>query len=420
MNSNPSRQRAFRPKTVGLFVIPGLAALVLTGVLFAAGRLSLLESFLAVVGFAFMTTIGVRVANPPQRHANSKTGKNGLDTSVTSFADILAEPCIIVDDRVVVIYANPAASRHFPRMRTGDPLAFTLRNPDLVEAISSVQDSGTTQRTELHVTAPNEVWYRAAVELYVPMGDRGARYTVISLYDLTDQKRTERMRGDFVANASHQLRTPLTSLMGFIETLQGPAANDETARARFLSIMRGQAERMSALIDDLLSLSRIELRQHVKPTENVILNDLLREVAASLQPRLEEVGIVLKLDLPSENVSVKGDRSELFEVIENLADNALKYGASAGRIEIALAPQASRSGAYHAILVTDFGPGIPEEHIPRLTERFYRVNSETTRGKKGTGLGLAIVKHIVARHQGEMSIRSKPGEGTTVEILLPR
>lgn len=417
----PSRKPAFDAQSGrGPTIVIGLLGVVILGVLMVFGRLPLAEGLGGILGLGALTALFARMGGKPQPGQVDREIGTGLEANVTRFADTLAEPCLIIDTRAVLAYANPAARQHFPRAKVGDPLTFTLRNPELVEALPKAEETGEAQRIELHITAPNEVWYRAVIVPYAPQGEKGARFTVISLYDFTEQKRTERMRGDFVANASHELRTPLTSIMGFIETLQGPAANDEGARTRFLGIMRGQAERMSSLVDDLLSLSRIELRQHVRPTAEVNLNSLLREVAASLQPRLDDANITLNLDLPDEAISVKGDKIELFEVVENLADNAIKYGGSAGHIEIALTPTASRRGDYHAITVTDFGPGVSEDHLPRLTERFYRVDSETTRGKKGTGLGLAIVKHIVSRHQGDMAIRSKPGEGTTVEVLLPR
>lgn len=399
-------------------LLVGGAAVLVVLALAVLGRLALLDSGVAILAIAAITAIAMRVS----RNANAQTGQAGalvgIDEAVEQFSDILTEPCLIINERAVLIYRNPAALKRFPRARTGDPLAFTLRDPDLVEAIDKAIETGTAQGTELHIPVPNETWYRASVVPYRPAEDR--RFVAITLYDFTEQKRTDRMRGDFIANASHELRTPLTSLMGFIDTLQGPAAKDEAARGRFLGIMRSQSERMSGLIDDLLSLSRIELRQHVKPTTEVNLNLLLREVAETLEPKVAAAELVLDLDMPDEPVTVIGDRQELFEVLENLADNAIKYGGGGGRVEIALVAGASRSGAYNAITVTDFGAGIAEEHVPRLTERFYRGDAEANRNIKGTGLGLAIVKHIVARHHGLLSIRSKLGEGTRVEILLPR
>jgi two-component system phosphate regulon sensor histidine kinase PhoR len=240
---------------------------------------------------------------------------------------------------------------------------------------------------------------------------------VITMQNLTEARRLEALRSDFIANASHELRTPLTSLVGFIDTLLGPAANDKAARERFLGLMRTQAARMAKLIEDLLSLSRIEMRQHLRPTAPVELNGLVREVAEGLQKLAADSGTTLQLELPDEPITVSGDRDELYEVVENLVDNAIKYGAGGGDIEVGLAP-ATRQGFHAALTVIDHGPGVPAEHVPRLTERFYRVDAESSRKKKGTGLGLAIVKHIVTRHHGLLAIRSAPGQGTRVEVLL--
>lgn len=413
-----TRPEVGRPIVMVSPLLVGGAAVLIVLALAVLGRLALLDSGVVILAIAAITAIAMRASLNSDVETKQAGALVGIDGAVAQFSDILTEPCLIINERAVLIYRNPAALKRFPRARTGDPLAFTLRDPDLVEAIDKAIETGTAQGSELHIPVPNETWYRASVVPYRPSEERS--FVAITLYDFTEQKRTDRMRGDFIANASHELRTPLTSLMGFIDTLQGPAAKDEAARGRFLGIMRSQSERMSSLIDDLLSLSRIELRQHVKPTTEVNLNLLLREVAETLEPKVTAAQLVLDLKLPDEPVTIIGDRQELFEVLENLADNAIKYGGDGGRVEIALVAGASRSGAHHAITVTDFGAGIAEEHVPRLTERFYRGDAEANRKKKGTGLGLAIVKHIVARHHGLLSIRSKLGEGTRVEILLPR
>lgn len=421
MNPNPAAKA--NPRS-GLRVRPEYAvgvgaAAILLG-LALLGRLAWPDAVLAIAAFVATGIVLARMrAARPQEDRSDRTAP-GIAPAVAHFADTLTQPCLIVNDRAVLIYRNPAALQNFPRARPGDPLAFTLRDPDLVEAVDRAVLSGEAAHVEVHLTVPNETWYRAAIVPYRPEGDPLGDYVVITLFDFTEQKRIDRMRADFVANASHELRTPLTSLMGFIDTLQGSASKDAAARGRFLGIMRNQAERMSGLIEDLLSLSRIELRQHVKPTTEINLNHLIREVAESLEPRLAETGIALDIDMPDEPIDIVGDRQELFEVIENLADNAIKYGGDGGRVDIALVPGASRTGGHHAITVTDYGAGIAQEHVPRLTERFYRVDADSSRKKKGTGLGLAIVKHIVARHHGEMTIRSTLGEGTRVEILLPR
>jgi len=229
------------------------------------------------------------------------------------------------------------------------------------------------------------------------------------------------MRADFVANASHELRTPLASLRGFVETLQGAAKNDTEARERFLKVMSEQAERMSRLVDDLLSLSRVEMREHLPPAQNVDLNDAVSHVIQALQPLAAGAGTSIEFKRLDGPAVVRGDRDELVQVFQNLVQNALKYGKSGGRIEVAVA-YTEASGARPArfvVSVTDDGVGIAPQHLPRLTERFYRVNVLASRERGGTGLGLAIVKHILNRHRGELTISSKVGHGSTFAVVLP-
>jgi two-component system, OmpR family, phosphate regulon sensor histidine kinase PhoR len=332
---------------------------------------------------------------------------------LAGFADALPDPCVVVDRRTVVVHRNSKAASEFPGLESGSLLTRALRNPTLLNALEAVRQTGLSQTVELHQTVPNATWHRVDV---APLpGDM--ELVAIMLHSLTEQKRVEQLRSDFIANASHELRTPLTSLVGFIDTLLGPAAKDERARERFLTIMKQQAGRMSALIDDLLSLSRIEMRQHLRPTGSVELTTLLREVCDGLESHASDAGVRIEVTA-SEGMLVTGDRKELYEVFENLIDNAIKYGADGGLVEVAVAP--GRSGYDYAVSVTDHGVGIQAEHVPRLTERFYRVDAESSRKKKGTGLGLAIVKHIVNRHRGLMTIKSAPGEGTRVEVLLSK
>lgn len=340
------------------------------------------------------------------------------------FADTLSDPCFILDRRAVIVHQNSVAKDEFPGATIGNPIAFSMRNPTLLAAIESVRSNGQVQMAEIHQTIPNETWFQITVSPLKLADEQdmseSADWIVVSMHNLTEQKRVEGMRADFVANASHELRTPLTSLIGFIDTLQGPAAKDEEARERFLGIMRSQAERMSNLIDDLLSLSRIELRQHVRPTTSVSLSLILTEVCEGLQTQASEAEVVLSISGPDEPVSVTGDREELYEVFENLVDNAIKYGSAGKVVDVGLAEASHRPGFSYVVNIVDHGDGIAEEHVPRLTERFYRVDAESSRKKKGTGLGLAIVKHILNRHGGQMSIRSEVGVGTSVEILLPK
>jgi len=223
-----------------------------------------------------------------------------------------------------------------------------------------------------------------------------------------------------LANVSHELRTPLAALTGFIDTLRGPARDDPAARERFLGIMQAQAWRMARLIDDLLSLSRIELRAHQRPDTPVDLVPIVRQVADGLQTLARDRGVAIEITAPAEPLIVLGDRDELIRLFENLVENGLKYGASGKRVEIVLARVAAPDGTGEArVSVRDHGPGIATEHLPRLTERFYRVDVGESRAQGGTGLGLALVKHILNRHQGRLTIDSRPGEGATFTARLP-
>jgi two-component system phosphate regulon sensor histidine kinase PhoR len=227
------------------------------------------------------------------------------------------------------------------------------------------------------------------------------------------------MRADFVANASHELRTPLASLLGFVETLMGPAREDAQARDKFLIIMREQAQRMSRLVDDLLSLSRIEQNLHLRPEEPVDLTAVLCHIVDTLGPLARENQVTLKLDAPAP-VIVSGDRDELMRVAENLVENAIKYGASyAANLDKSVDISVVAPKGEGLLTVRDHGPGIAPEHLPRLTERFYRVDAGQSRAKGGTGLGLAIVKHIIARHRGRLNIESKLGDGASFSVALP-
>ena len=349
------------------------------------------------------------------RRAVSRTASHRI-------GETIGLPWVIIDDRSVVHQFNALAARQFVKLERGVPLSLTLRNPNLVAAIE------TCRRTEIepdrrHAAGGAEpgAFPRppgAAQSARLPVGSPERKWIVITFTDVTSQRRIDAMRSDFIANASHELRTPLTSVIGFIETLRGPAARDAVAREKFLGIMATQAGRMSRLIDDLMSLSRIESRQHLPPSSTVNLKSILDEVAETLAPLAAEAGATIVRDLPEDPVSISGDRAELYEVFENLIENAIKYGGEDGRVEVVLRPAVGRPGYSHVVTITDNGPGIAAEHVPRLTERFYRVDAESSRKKKGTGLGLAIVKHIVNRHRGQMTIRSELGKGTSVEVLL--
>jgi two-component system phosphate regulon sensor histidine kinase PhoR len=323
----------------------------------------------------------------------------------------------------VVRQANEAAQALLPMLKAGHPLSFALRAPDVLDGVDEVLRSGESLKVEYAQRLPSERTFEVQIGARKPVAGEvdGQPGLVLFFRDLTSARRLETMRVDFIANVSHELRTPLASLLGFIETLQGSARNDAPARARFLEIMREQAQRMARLIDDLLSLSRIELRAHVRPETPIDMAAIVQQMVDTLRPLAQERGVEIVLEGSVEPGVVLGDRDELLRVAENLIQNAVKYGGSGNRIEIALHRLPANEGRPRRIelSVKDHGPGIAPEHLPRLTERFYRVNVADSRQKGGTGLGLAIVKHIVNRHGGKVTIESEPGQGATFRVAIP-
>ena len=338
---------------------------------------------------------------------------------VAALIEAMPEAVLAVTGDGRVVAANGHARGVLPGLKIGGHLAMALRDPDILDAVDRVFASGRMEQVSWRDRVPVErVFDVTAAALDGPGEERAL---VLTLRDITEARRVERMRADFVANASHELRTPLASLLGFVETLQGPAREDARARDRFLGIMADQARRMARLIDDLLSLSRIEQNLHLRPDKPVDLALAARHVAETLTPLAAENGVTLCVDAPAP-VVVGGDRDELLRVVENLVENAVKYGSAPGsgdpdsqRIEIRVLAQ-RRSGV---LTVRDHGPGIAPEHLPRLTERFYRIDAGQSRAKGGTGLGLAIVKHIVARHRGRLQIESDLGVGTLTTVMIP-
>jgi two-component system phosphate regulon sensor histidine kinase PhoR len=298
-----------------------------------------------------------------------------------------------------------------------------LRHPGLRTAIDRAFAGATPQTAELTLPVPmSRELHATVVPMDPPLADGGRAIVVLS--DRTRERKVERMRADFVANASHELRTPLASLIGFIDTLRGPAADDLPAQQRFLEIMAEQAARMNRLIDDLLSLSRVELTEHQLPSEQLALAALLPRLVAGFEPRLAERSQTLDMQIADALPPVAGDADQLAQVLQNLLDNAVKYGREGGVVRL-IAEPAPPGGRWPArpgvvISVADQGSGIAREHIPRLTERFYRVDKGRSRAVGGTGLGLAIVKHIVNRHRGQLLIESEIGVGTTINVWLPQ
>jgi len=334
-----------------------------------------------------------------------------------------------------IAFANAAARDTFRLKSEGQPLVSAIRHPKVLEAVeASLFDDAEHEVAYDAVGAQDRHW----LVLSRPLGDGRA---VIIFRDQTDARRSERLRADFLANASHELRTPLASLTGFIETLRGHAKDDPAARDHFLSIMHVQADRMARLIDDLLSLSRIELSEHIPPAGEVELGSAAADVISALAPQIEERQVTIDFTPPSAGVTVEGDRDQIVQVIQNLVDNAVKYTPPGGTVRVELAdgqtPEAVTAprvdgaarqslltpdhGAdrYVAIRVTDEGPGVARQHLPRLSERFYRAPGQKSGERSGTGLGLAIVKHIMNRHRGGLAVESAEGEGAAFTAYFP-
>jgi two-component system, OmpR family, phosphate regulon sensor histidine kinase PhoR len=328
------------------------------------------------------------------------------------------DPLILIDRRRRIVRSNAAAAQFIGPGAEPRDLAAALRNPALLAAADAVLRGERVGSVEFTLSVPVERVLRAHLAGIADGRNRGPRpdgaAAILTLHDVTALKRSEQMRADFIANAGHELKTPLATLIGFIETLLGPAREDAAARERFLGIMREQAARMARLVDDLLSLSRIELNEHVAPTGRVALAALVDEVARGLELRAAERGIRIACALPADLPDVQGDRDELAQIFQNLIDNAVKYGRPNSEVAVS----GGGSAGLVRLAVADRGDGIPGEHLWRLTERFYRVDTARSRELGGTGLGLAIVKHILNRHRGRLEIASTIGQGSTFTVWL--
>lgn len=333
------------------------------------------------------------------------------DASV-ALISALPDPVMLLDSHGLVRTANGKARDLLNMDPEGQHISSAIRAPAILEAVQAVLEHGGTRRVdyELHVPLPRH--FEAFVAAMTAFDAEES--ALILLKDLTREQQTERMRADFVAHASHELRTPLASLLGFIETLQGAARKDEASRDRFLALMQNQAERMKRLIDDLLSLSRIEMNAHQRPTGTTDLKQIAFHVRDTLSGLARSAEVEIRID-SKEPLPVQGDWDELVQVVQNLIENAIKYAASGKVIEIS----GRRLGEDCELTVRDFGPGIAEVHLPRLTERFYRINVQESRSRGGTGLGLAIVKHILNRHRAKMRIQSELGVGSNFTIRIP-
>jgi two-component system phosphate regulon sensor histidine kinase PhoR len=351
-------------------------------------------------------------------------GVNPVESpAVAAIVAGMPDPAVLLDRAGRVIHLNAAAAQLAPALRKNELAQFALRSPEIITALREAIATTEVRRATYLDHVPVDRWMELIIiPIPVPTLFGGTdKCLLMTFHDQTPLRRVEEMRADFVANASHELRTPLAALSGFIDTLQGPARDDVKARDRFLGIMHIQATRMARLIDDLLSLSRVELSAHVRPDTLVDIVPIIRQVADGLEALARERQVEIDIDLPEAPVWIAGDREELLRVFENLIENALKYGASGGRVIVSLTVATSGEGQPEVrVMVRDFGPGIAPEHLPRLTERFYRVDVGDSRAQGGTGLGLSLVKHIVNRHRGRLLIESVLKNGAVFTACFPQ
>jgi two-component system, OmpR family, phosphate regulon sensor histidine kinase PhoR len=335
--------------------------------------------------------------------------------------DAVPVPLVLVGGDERVVHANGPAGRLFGRSLEGRHYVTALRAPAVLDCVEPVI-LGTQERAEgrfLTADGAREAMWRVTA---TPVPLSGRRGVLVTFEDTTAMQEAGQIRRDFVANVSHELRTPLTALMGFIETLRGAARDDPAARDRFLGIMEREAGRMNRLVHDLLSLSRVEAEERLRPTDPVDLAATLRSVILSLRPLADEAGVAISAEGIEAPLIVPGDSDQLAQVFTNLIENAVKYSGRGATVTVTLGQPEHDPilrGSAVAAVVSDTGEGIAPVHIPRLTERFYRVDSHRSREKGGTGLGLAIVKHIVNRHRGRLQIESRVGEGSRFAVVLP-
>ena len=376
----------------------------------------------AVVMLAVLVFAGSYWMNEHPTAVSKLVREETVDTAVAAaILDALPDPVVLLNKKREVLALNRAAAELMGEGAKGRDLSQSFRNPEALGGVSAALGGSTAKAIEVTLSDP----VRRTFEAYataLPKGSAGMARAILVLHNVTLARQAEEMRADFVANVSHELRSPLSSLVGFIETLQGSARDDAEAREKFLGVMEGEAGRMARLIDDLLSLARIEVSEHVRPEGRADVSDILTSVVNSLSHKAEKRNSKISLHIDLDNPIISGDIDQLTEVFHNLVDNAIKYGAEAEAVSVA-AETVKRipdiGGAGVCVSVTNRGELIEPEHLPRLTERFYRIDKGRSRQMGGTGLGLAIVKHIVARHRGRLVVKSDPQAGTRFSVYLP-
>lgn len=330
--------------------------------------------------------------------------------SLQGIADALPYPAFFVGENFVINHANSSANELFGQELGGQVFARALRQPEALNCLKDAIDTGQLQTCHLLLNITRNRAFQGSAG---PVGSQ----ILFTLLDISAELDAEKARSTFVANVSHELRSPLTALAGVVETLQGPARNDEKARDRFLELMQGETERMSRLVGDLLSLSKLEAKEHVLPVDQVDIKATIKRVIAVLSESAPIYKGRVNFSAPETNISVSGDRDELTEVFQNLIENALKYSPNSAKVTVDILLKETPKSKV-TVVIRDQGDGIAKKHLPRLTERFYRVDKGRSREIGGTGLGLAIVKHILNRHRARLMIESKLGAGTEVYVTF--
>jgi two-component system phosphate regulon sensor histidine kinase PhoR len=393
-----------------LLAAAAILAVTVAGALVAGGLVW--AALIGLIGGSAATLVAGRADFLPPSAPEADEPSNARDPWAGRLLGAIGEPMLLVDSGRIAV-ANEAAKQLLGEWIEGQDVRLALRDPAIVARLSSPEPAG-GETGQIEVGGLGDAERRWLMTISA-LGD-GSR--LVHLHDRSEAVAAERMRVDFVANASHELRTPLATLLGFIETLQDDSAGDEREiRSRFLELMHGEGKRMQQLIEDLMSLSRIEAERFSAPGEPVDLAQIVEEVRSGCAQLLAERSNLLVVESSAESTVVPGDRGQLLQLFRNLVVNAVRYGRPESPVTVRL--EEGGRGTVR-IDVADLGEGIAVEHLPRLTERFYRVDPGRSRAVGGTGLGLAIVKHIVGRHRGRLDIRSVVGEGTTVSVWLPR
>jgi two-component system, OmpR family, phosphate regulon sensor histidine kinase PhoR len=351
--------------------------------------------------------------------SRKKAGRRAFEANIL---DGLTDAVILIDENRIFVDGNAAAFDLLGAESKGLGLANVIASEDVIKAVDLVLQGQNVGLQEVLLPSPvSRICEMRVIELPA-RNPAKPDWTMLVLRDVTDARKTEQMRSDFISNVSHELRSPVSTLMGFIETLQGPAHDDAIARDRFLTVMSDEAKRMASLVNDLLILSKVEAEEHIRPNEVLDIGQILGEISTILSGRAAESDMKIDLQVQDDLPPVAGDKEELIQVFRNLIDNAISYGTKGTQIKIVAEDQGQvfeTPVAMLAVSIINQGPGINPENIERLTERFYRVDKGRSRATGGTGLGLAIVKHIVGRHRGSLDIRSTLGENTVFTVCLP-